>query len=71
MTNRAFRIHAFGGPEVLRTDEIPIPELAVAQRCQQDLFPRSSSAAAEAERTLKLCFSDNAPRNLVELFSNK
>lgn len=26
MTNRAFRIHAFGGPEVLRTDEIPIPE---------------------------------------------
>jgi NADPH:quinone reductase-like Zn-dependent oxidoreductase len=26
MTNRACRIHAFGGPEVLRIEELPIPE---------------------------------------------
>ena len=26
MTNRAFRIHAFGGPEVLQAEEIPKPE---------------------------------------------
>ena len=26
MTNRAFRIHSFGSPEVLRADEFPIPE---------------------------------------------
>jgi hypothetical protein len=31
----------------------------------------SGAAHAEAERTFKLCFGDNAPRNLVELFSNK
>ena len=56
----------FGG-YVLRS----LRELAAAQRCQQDLFPRSSSAAAEAERTFKLCFGDNAPRNVVEFFSDK
>jgi 2-polyprenyl-6-methoxyphenol hydroxylase-like FAD-dependent oxidoreductase len=38
---------------------------------ERDLFPRSSSTAAEAERTFKLCFGDNAPRTLVDFFSNK
>lgn len=37
---------------------------------ERDLLPRSSSAAAEAERTFKLCFGDNAPWTLVEFFSN-
>src|SRR5580700_6889575 len=31
---------------------------------ETDLFPRSSSAAAEAERNLKLFFNDNAPQSV-------
>jgi 2-polyprenyl-6-methoxyphenol hydroxylase-like FAD-dependent oxidoreductase len=37
---------------------------------ETDLFPRSSSAAAEAERNLKLFFNDNAPQSVVDLFTN-
>ena len=37
---------------------------------EKDLFPRSASAAAEAERNLKLFFDDNAPYSVVELFAN-
>ena len=37
---------------------------------EQDLFPRSASAAAEADRNLKLFFSDNAPQSVVDLFTN-
>jgi 2-polyprenyl-6-methoxyphenol hydroxylase-like FAD-dependent oxidoreductase len=37
---------------------------------EKDLFPRSASAAAEADRNLKLCFDDNAPQSLVDLFIN-
>ena len=37
---------------------------------EKDLFPRSASAAAEAERNLKLFFDDNAPQSVVELFTN-
>jgi len=35
---------------------------------EKDLFPRSASAAAEADRNLKLCFDDNAPQSLLDLF---
>jgi 2-polyprenyl-6-methoxyphenol hydroxylase-like FAD-dependent oxidoreductase len=34
------------------------------------LFPRSASAAAEADRNLKLFFDDNAPQSVVDLFTN-
>ena len=37
---------------------------------ERDLFPRSASAAAEANRNLKLFFSDNAPQSVVDLFTN-
>ena len=38
---------------------------------EKDLFPRSASAAAEAERNLKLCFGDDAPQGLVDLFNEQ
>jgi 2-polyprenyl-6-methoxyphenol hydroxylase-like FAD-dependent oxidoreductase len=37
---------------------------------ERDLFPRSASAAAEADRNLKLFFDDNAPQSVVDLFTN-
>jgi 2-polyprenyl-6-methoxyphenol hydroxylase-like FAD-dependent oxidoreductase len=37
---------------------------------EQELFPRSASAAAEADRNLKLFFNDNAPQSVVDLFAN-
>jgi len=37
---------------------------------ETDLFPRSISAAAEADRNLKLFFNDNAPQSAVDLFTN-
>jgi 2-polyprenyl-6-methoxyphenol hydroxylase-like FAD-dependent oxidoreductase len=37
---------------------------------ERDLFPRSASAAAEADRNLKLCFDDNAPQSLLDLFTS-
>ena len=37
---------------------------------EKDLFPCSASDAAEADRNLKLCFDDNAPQSLVDLFIN-
>jgi 2-polyprenyl-6-methoxyphenol hydroxylase-like FAD-dependent oxidoreductase len=37
---------------------------------EKDLFPRSASAAAEAGRNLKLCFGDNAPQILLDLFTS-
>jgi len=39
--------------------------LAVYER---ELFPRSASAAAEADRNLKLFFNDNSPQSVVDLF---
>ena len=36
---------------------------------EEDLFPRSASAAAEADRNLKLFFDDNAPQSVVDLFT--
>jgi 2-polyprenyl-6-methoxyphenol hydroxylase-like FAD-dependent oxidoreductase len=37
---------------------------------EKDLFPRSASAAAEADALSKLLFGDNAPQSLIEFFSN-
>jgi 2-polyprenyl-6-methoxyphenol hydroxylase-like FAD-dependent oxidoreductase len=37
---------------------------------EKDLFLRSASAAAEADRNLKLFFDDNAPQTVVDLFTN-
>jgi 2-polyprenyl-6-methoxyphenol hydroxylase-like FAD-dependent oxidoreductase len=37
---------------------------------EKDLFPRSASAAAEADRNLKLFFGDNAPQSVVDLFTS-
>jgi len=37
---------------------------------EKDLFPRSASAASEADRNLKLFFDDNAPQSVVDLFTN-
>jgi 2-polyprenyl-6-methoxyphenol hydroxylase-like FAD-dependent oxidoreductase len=37
---------------------------------EQDLFPRSASAAAEADRNIKLFFNENSPQSVVDLFTN-
>ena len=37
---------------------------------EEHLFPRSVSAAAKAGRNLKLCFDDNAPQSLLDLFTS-
>ncbi|MFM0222860.1 FAD-dependent oxidoreductase [Paraburkholderia dipogonis] len=37
---------------------------------EKDLFPRSASAAAEADRNLKLFFDDNTPQSVVEFFTH-
>jgi 2-polyprenyl-6-methoxyphenol hydroxylase-like FAD-dependent oxidoreductase len=37
---------------------------------ENDLFPRSASEAAEANRLIELCFGDNAPQSLLDLFAN-
>jgi 2-polyprenyl-6-methoxyphenol hydroxylase-like FAD-dependent oxidoreductase len=37
---------------------------------EKDLFPRSASAAAEADRNLKLFFDDGTPQSVVEFFTN-
>ena len=37
---------------------------------EKDLFPRSVSAAAEAEGILKLCLGPDAPQSLVDFFTN-
>jgi hypothetical protein len=43
----------------------------IGEEChEKDLFPRSASAAAEADRNLKLFFDDNAPQSVVDLFTN-
>jgi 2-polyprenyl-6-methoxyphenol hydroxylase-like FAD-dependent oxidoreductase len=35
---------------------------------ERDLFPRSASAAAEADRNMKLFFDENSPQSVVDLF---
>jgi len=37
---------------------------------ENDLFPRSASAAAEADRNIKLFFDENSPQSVVDLFAN-
>jgi 2-polyprenyl-6-methoxyphenol hydroxylase-like FAD-dependent oxidoreductase len=37
---------------------------------EQDLFPRSASAAAEADRNIKLFFGENSPQSVVDLFTS-
>src|ERR1700679_1250318 len=37
---------------------------------EKELFFRSASAASEADRNLKLCFADNAPQSLLDLFTS-
>jgi 2-polyprenyl-6-methoxyphenol hydroxylase-like FAD-dependent oxidoreductase len=36
---------------------------------ETDLFPRSASAAAEAERILEVCLGPNAPQSLLDMFA--
>jgi 2-polyprenyl-6-methoxyphenol hydroxylase-like FAD-dependent oxidoreductase len=43
---------------------------AALRAYEQDLFPRSASAAAEADRNLKLFFDENSPQSVVDLFTN-
>lgn len=38
---------------------------------EKDLFPRSASAAAVADRNHKLFFDDNTPQSVVDLFTNQ
>nr|WP_168515290.1 NAD(P)/FAD-dependent oxidoreductase [Streptomyces sp. S1D4-11]QIZ00572.1 FAD-dependent monooxygenase [Streptomyces sp. S1D4-11] len=37
---------------------------------EEALFPRSAAAATEAARNHRLCFDDNAPHSLIDLFTN-
>ena len=36
---------------------------------ESELFPRSASTAAEAERMSAVCFGDRAPQSLVDFFT--
>jgi 2-polyprenyl-6-methoxyphenol hydroxylase-like FAD-dependent oxidoreductase len=36
---------------------------------EKDLFPRSASAAADAERILEVCLGPNAPQSLLDMFA--
>ncbi len=38
---------------------------------EKDLFPRSASEAAEAERILNVCLGPNAPQSLLDFFTNQ
>jgi 2-polyprenyl-6-methoxyphenol hydroxylase-like FAD-dependent oxidoreductase len=44
------------------------PEAALAAK-EQELFPRSASAAAEADALSEVLFGEETPRSLVEMFS--
>ena len=37
---------------------------------EEDLFPRSASEAAEANRILEVCLGDNAPQSLLDFFTS-
>ena len=37
---------------------------------ESDLFPRSASAAAEADRNIKLFFDEDSPQSVVDLFTS-
>jgi len=37
---------------------------------EKDLFPRSASEAADANRILGVCFGENAPQSLLAFFAN-
>ena len=37
---------------------------------EMDLFPRSASEAAGAEKVLDVCYGDNAPQSLVDFFAS-
>jgi len=60
----------FDGAELGRAIAADAGDMEAALRAYEaELFRRSASAAAEAERNLKLCFDDNAPHSLLNLFS--
>src|ERR1700723_2595443 len=40
---------------------------AALPACKRNLFPRSASAAVEADQDLKLCFGNNAPQSQLDL----
>jgi 2-polyprenyl-6-methoxyphenol hydroxylase-like FAD-dependent oxidoreductase len=37
---------------------------------EKDLFPRSGSEAAEANRIIEVCFGDNSPQSLLDFFAS-
>ena len=43
---------------------------AALRAYEKDLFPRSASAAAEADRNLKLFFGEDSPQSVVDLFTH-
>jgi len=60
----------FDGAELGKAIAANAGDMEAALRAYEaELFRRSASAAAEAERNLKLCFDDNAPHSLLNLFS--
>jgi 2-polyprenyl-6-methoxyphenol hydroxylase-like FAD-dependent oxidoreductase len=42
---------------------------AALSEYEQALFPRSAAAATEAAGILRLCFDDNAPQSLINMFT--
>ncbi|MBB2158056.1 FAD-dependent monooxygenase [Gluconacetobacter diazotrophicus] len=60
----------FDGAELGKAIAANSGDMEAALRAYEvELFLRSASAAAEAERNLKLCFGENAPHSLLNLFS--
>jgi 2-polyprenyl-6-methoxyphenol hydroxylase-like FAD-dependent oxidoreductase len=43
---------------------------AALQVYEKALFPRSEASAAESARSLDLCFADDSPKSLLDLFAS-
>jgi 2-polyprenyl-6-methoxyphenol hydroxylase-like FAD-dependent oxidoreductase len=61
----------YDGTELGKAIVTHFPDTEAALRAYEaELFPRSESAAVEADRNLKLFFDDNAPQSVVDLFTH-
>lgn len=51
-TMKSFRIHDFGGPDVLKEDEVPVPHPQDDDLLVQLSLPKTSSASFATEKRI-------------------
>ena len=67
----AANLARYDGAELSKAIAASLGDTEVALvACKRNLFPPSSPAAVEADRDLKLCFSNNAPQSQLDLFTD-